>query len=98
MKAGENDWASFKFTSYDNPFIDPQEIDEARMQLPAVVFEQEYMANPMENAANPFGTDKIKSCIKQLSNEKISTIIICCSIVYNECSKHILCCYYRIKF
>ena len=71
MKAGENDWASFKFTSYDNPHIDPMEIDEARMQLPNVVFEQEYMANPSENSANPFGNKFIQDCVKPISNQAI---------------------------
>jgi phage FluMu gp28-like protein len=69
MKDGTPDWKSFKFTTYDNPYIDKAEVDEAKNLLPNPVFEQEYMANPMENAANPFGTDKIKTCIKQLSNE-----------------------------
>lgn len=59
----EPDWQSFKFTTYDNPYIDPQEIDDARRQLPEVVFEQEYMANPAENAANPFGTQFIRNCL-----------------------------------
>ena len=59
----EPDWQSFKFTTYDNPYIDPNEIDDARKQLPEVVFEQEYMANPAENAANPFGTQFIRNCI-----------------------------------
>jgi phage FluMu gp28-like protein len=71
MKAGENDWASFKFTSYDNPYIDPQEIDEARLQLPEVVFEQEYNANPSENSANPFGNKFIRNCVKPISNQQI---------------------------
>ena len=71
MKEGENDWGSFKFTSYDNPFIDPQEIDDARMQLPEVVFEQEYMANPSENSANPFGNAFIRSCVKPISNQPV---------------------------
>jgi phage FluMu gp28-like protein len=70
-KGGEPDWASFKFTTYDNPYIDKSEIDDARRQLPDVVFEQEYMANPMENAANPFGTEHIRRCIKPLSNKEI---------------------------
>jgi len=69
MKDGTPDWKSFKFTTYDNPYIDKSEVDEAKNLLPHPVFQQEYMANPMENAANPFGTDKIKTCIKQLSNE-----------------------------
>jgi hypothetical protein len=59
----EPDWQSFKFTTYDNPYIDAQEIDDARRQLPEVVFEQEYMANPAENAANPFGSQYIRNCI-----------------------------------
>ena len=68
----ETDWSSFKFTTYDNPYIDKSEIDEARIQLPEVVFEQEYMANPMENAANPFGTKFIAQCIRPISNNKPS--------------------------
>lgn len=66
----EDGWQSFKYTTYDNPYIDTKEIDEARRQLPAPVFEQEYMANPMENAANPFGSENIKACIRQLSNQE----------------------------
>ena len=64
MKGGEPDWEAFKFTTYDNPHIDPTEIDAAKFQLPNVVFEQEYMANPMENAANPFGSEHINACVK----------------------------------
>mgnify|MGYP000600161974 CR=1 FL=1 len=64
MKGGEPDWEAFKFTTYDNPHIDPSEVDAAKFQLPNVVFEQEYMANPMENAANPFGSEHINSCVK----------------------------------
>ena len=62
-----NEWESFKFSTYDNPYIDKNEIDDARRQLPEAVFEQEYMANPMENAANPFGSQQINNCIKPLS-------------------------------
>jgi len=69
MKHDEPDWESFKFTTYDNPFIDRDEIDAAKAQLPHSVFEQEYMANPMENAANPFGSDYINKCTYPLSTE-----------------------------
>jgi hypothetical protein len=71
MKGGEQGWESFKFTTYDNPYIDKNEIDEARTQLPEAVFEQEYMANPMENAANPFGSSFIRLCIQPLSTREI---------------------------
>lgn len=69
MKTNEPDWQSFKFTTYDNPHIDPSEIDAAKAQLPNAVFEQEYMANPMENAANPFGSEHINKCTKELSKQ-----------------------------
>jgi phage FluMu gp28-like protein len=71
MKQGENDWQSFKFSTYDNPHINPREIDEARIQLPEVVFNQEYLADPAENSANPFGNAFIKRCIKPISAQPI---------------------------
>lgn len=69
LKNGEPDWEAFKFTTYDNPHIDKTEIDDARLQLPEVVFEQEYMANPSENASNPFGSTYIKQCTFEVSHE-----------------------------
>jgi phage FluMu gp28-like protein len=71
MKQGENDWQSFKFSTYDNPHINPREIDEARIQLPEVVFNQEYLADPAENSANPFGNAFIKRCVKPISAQQI---------------------------
>ena len=41
------------------------------MQLPEVVFEQEYMANPSENSANPFGNKFIQNCIRPISSKPI---------------------------
>jgi hypothetical protein len=70
LKGGEPDWESFRFTTYDNPYIDKGEIDDARTQLPEVVFEQEYMANPAENSSNPFGSSYIKQCTYALSTEQ----------------------------
>ena len=65
---GETDWKGFKFSTFDNPYIDRDEIMEAKRQLPEAVFEQEYMANAMENASNPFGSQHIDKCVKALSN------------------------------
>ena len=70
LKGGEPDWECFRFTTYDNPYIDKGEIDDARTQLPEVVFEQEYMANPAENSSNPFGSAYIKQCTYALSTEQ----------------------------
>jgi phage FluMu gp28-like protein len=69
LKGGEKDWSSFKFTTYDNPTIPSTEIDAAKTQLPLAVFEQEYMANPAENSANPFGNDFIRKCIGTMSGK-----------------------------
>lgn len=66
----QSDWESFRFTSYDNPYIDPAEIDMAKSELPETAFRQEYLAVPSENVANPFSTDNIiKNIIDNLSNK-----------------------------
>lgn len=39
-----SDWASFQFPTSSNPFIDPSEIEAARLELPMDVFKQEYLA------------------------------------------------------
>lgn len=39
------DWEHFHFTTYDNPHIPVEEIDDAKRQLPEDVFAQEYMAD-----------------------------------------------------
>jgi hypothetical protein len=49
-------WKSWTFTSYDNPYITPSEIDEAKLELPDWVFNQEYLAQfhaESENALIP---------------------------------------------
>jgi len=40
----DTDYKSFKFTSYDNPYIPADEIDKARQELDETIFQQEYMA------------------------------------------------------
>lgn len=39
------DWVSFTFTSYDNPYISAKEIDDARLTMPEITFQQEHMAS-----------------------------------------------------
>ena len=47
-KTYESDWKSFRFTSYDNPHLDPGEIDQAKSEATRAkreeTFAQEYMA------------------------------------------------------
>jgi len=42
---GWKDWASWTFSSYDNPFVDKEEIEHAKATLPRWAFQQEYMAS-----------------------------------------------------
>ena len=48
------DWQAWKFSSYDNPFLDPKEIDAARSQLPERTFSQEFMAEFIDDAGGVF--------------------------------------------
>lgn len=52
---GQNDqYKSFSATSYDNPLINPTEIDDARRTLPDHVFRQEYLAEFIDGGAGIF--------------------------------------------
>lgn len=41
----DNDYKSYRFTSYDNPYISKEEIDKAKLELDENQFAQEYMAD-----------------------------------------------------
>ena len=47
-------WQAWKFSSYDNPFLDPAEIDAARSQLPERTFSQEFLAEFIDDAGGVF--------------------------------------------
>ena len=64
----EPDWASFKYDTYSNPHIEPAEVDAARSLMPEVAFRQEYLADPSENSANPFGMSFIRQCVYPISD------------------------------
>lgn len=65
-------YVSFRGTSYDNPFIDPEEIKEAERNLPEHVFKQEYLAEFLDNGSSVFRN--INECItQQPSNTKAGT-------------------------
>jgi hypothetical protein len=67
-KIGEANWASFQMSTYENPFIDPNELDDVKKEIPSIAFSQEYLAEFNENIANPFGITEINQCIYQISN------------------------------
>lgn len=67
-KANEPHWKSWQMSTYTNPFINPYEIDEARKDLPALAFSQEYLAEFNDNIANPFGVPHIAQCVYPMSS------------------------------
>ncbi|QEC78757.1 terminase large subunit domain-containing protein [Mucilaginibacter ginsenosidivorax] len=64
---GEPNYQSWHFTCYDNPHLSAEYIEQKRKELPKAVFAQEYLAEEMANADNPFGTDNINANIAELS-------------------------------
>lgn len=68
-KTGEANWNSWQMSTYMNPYIDPSEIDDAKSDLPALAFSQEYMAEFNDNVANPFGLPFIQQCVFPISVE-----------------------------
>jgi hypothetical protein len=71
-KNGEPDFDYFKITAYDavrEGLLDISEVESAKRELPIDVFKELYLAEPSENAANPFGFQFIKQCTMPLSTE-----------------------------
>jgi hypothetical protein len=54
MDGVDRQYKSFKMSSYDNPLIDPKEIDSARLTLPEHIFKQEYLAEFIDNGSGVF--------------------------------------------
>lgn len=67
-KAGSDArWAAWQMPTSTNPYIDPEEIEDARHDLPELAFSQEYLAEFNDNVANPFGHAYIQQCTYPLS-------------------------------
>jgi len=59
--SGNNEqYKSFTMTSYDNPMINPKEIDDARYTLPEMIFKQEYLAEFVDGSAMLFNNRQMK--------------------------------------
>ena len=51
---GEKNWQCYHFTSYDNPYLRAHEIDDAKKDIPEIVFRQEYLAEFIDTAGMVF--------------------------------------------
>ena len=54
LDPNEPDWQSWHFTSYDNPLLDPAEIEDIKRNTPERVFLQEYMAQFLDDGGAVF--------------------------------------------
>jgi len=53
------DYEAFHFTTADNPFIPPEEINKAKQELDYDTFRQEYLAEYLDNAGSLFKYDAL---------------------------------------
>lgn len=66
----DNGFKSWQFSSYMNPYLPKDELDELIKEMPQAIYQQEIEAQPIANSSNPFGTDVINAnTITDLSNE-----------------------------
>lgn len=69
-KAGEPGYRAFKVTAYDAVEagqLSAEEVEQAKRDLPEQAFKELYLAEDLDDQANPFGMDYIKRCIKPMS-------------------------------
>jgi hypothetical protein len=53
-KSGFENWMAWTMTSYDNPYLDKAEIDEAKRQYDELTFNCEYLAQDVDVVGRPF--------------------------------------------
>lgn len=70
-ESGEAGWYAIRAATKDNPYIPPEEIEEARQTMPEGAFRQEYEGIPADDGANPFGLDAIaRVCVLDALSDK----------------------------
>ncbi len=68
-RMGEVGWASFQQPTSANPFLAADEITAAEAELPRAAFAQEYLAEFLADAANPFGLEAIAACLAPILSD-----------------------------
>ena len=66
-RGDDPDWASFRASTLDNPYIPADEVEMARKELPPEVFQQEFEGIPTDDGANPFGIEAVRASVGPLS-------------------------------
>lgn len=60
QESGDPEWAYFHFTTYDNPFIDPREIEAAKRSMSSYAFRQEFLASFEAAGGDAFKSEWIR--------------------------------------
>lgn len=71
-RSGEPGYEYFKITAQDSikaGIITQAEVDQAQRDLPEHAFKQLYLAEALEDGANPFGGGHIQNCVSELSTD-----------------------------
>lgn len=58
--ADNEQWSAHHYTSYDNPFLDKDEIDEAKKTMTSFAFRQEYLASFQARGSEQFKDEWVK--------------------------------------
>lgn len=69
-KAGEPGYKAFRVTAYDAVeagILELEEVEQAKRDLPELAFRELYLAEDLDDQANPFGIQAIQARIKPLS-------------------------------
>lgn len=79
-----DNWAFFHYTTYDNPHIQTEEVEEAKTQLDEINFRQEYLAEYVDANDRPFlYAWDAKKCIVD-SYKPNPHLPIICSLDFNK--------------
>lgn len=76
-EAGEPGHKFTRITCHDAAragIIDAKEIEQARRDLPELVFKELYEASPSDDVGNPFGVSAIASCVKPISDVPLPVV------------------------
>jgi hypothetical protein len=71
-KAGEPGYEAFKVTAYDAVaagILSLEEVEQAKRDLPKHAFDELYLAEDLDDQANPFGIDFLRKQIRPISNK-----------------------------
>jgi len=71
-ESGEPDMHYTKLTAYDaveGGVLQLEEVEDAKRQLPEVVFKELYLAEPADDGGNPFGLRYIANCVTAMSTK-----------------------------